>query len=306
MTTPDAQESPRLHPDEISLGAQQVTELLRQQAGPWAGLEPTLVRSSGADNWLFRLGTELVFRGPRRSHAAGQIAKEQAWLQRLAPDLPLPIPKPLFQGRPTEAFPYPWSVLPWIEGRTAERREFADSKPIALQLANFLRALQSLDATDGPAPGAHNSGRGEPLVHRDEYLRSCTQELEAGFDRGHILDVWDQALAAPVHAGPPKWLHGDLLPSNLLLDEAGLAAVIDFGLLGAGDPACDLIPAWALFDGDARATFREALQPDDATWARGRGWALSFAVIALPYYRPLNHPLADVAAETLTAVLEQA
>ena len=309
-----------LHHDELRVDAAQVRGLLRAQCPDLADHELVEVASAGTSNWLYRLGRDKAVRVPRRPSSAEQVAKEHVWLPRLAPGLPQPIPTPLVQGQPSAAFPHPWSVLSWIEGRTAERAEFAGSSRIALQLAEFVRALQHQDPTGGPAPGAHNSGRGEPLAERDGAVRECMRQLEAmgdatgatgatnttaPIDSHGVLAIWDQALAAPRHTGPPKWLHGDLLASNLLLGDDGLAAVIDFGLLGVGDPACDLIPAWALFDAEARAAYRQALQPDDAAWARGRGWALSFAVIALPYYRPLNHPLAEVAARTLDQVLSE-
>ncbi|MDF1798670.1 MAG: aminoglycoside phosphotransferase family protein [Planctomycetota bacterium] len=303
---PNQRDQP-LHHDELHVDLSLVRRLLAEQCPDLADLELVEVASAGTSNWLFRLGPDLVVRLPRRPSSAAQVAKEHAWLPRLAPGLPLPVPTPRIQGQPCAAFPYPWSVLAWIEGRTPEQPELADSCRIARQLAGFVQALLAQDTVGGPSPGAHNSGRGEPLVRRDQAVRACTQQLAAtdaaAFDTSRVLATWERSLAAPQHPGPPRWLHGDLLPSNLLLADDDLAAVIDFGLLGVGDPACDLIPAWALFDAEARAAFRQALQPDEATWTRGRGWAVSFAVIALPYYRPTSHPLADVAALTLKRVL---
>jgi aminoglycoside phosphotransferase (APT) family kinase protein len=100
--------------------------------------------------------------------------------------------------------------------------------------------------------------------------------------------AWETALGAPAWHGPPVWVHGDLLPGNLLVKQGRLSAVIDFGGLGVGDPACDLMIAWGLFSSESRDVFRAALAVDDATWARGRGWALSQALIFIPYYLDTN------------------
>ena len=295
-----------LHDDELDVDVLLVRKLLAEQCPDLAELELVEVESAGSSNWLFRVGDDKVVRLPRRPGSAEEFVKEHMWLPRLAPNLPLAIPAPLLLGQPSEIFPHHWSLLPWIEGHAAEVDQAAHSTPIARQLAEFIQALRAQDTTGGPASGAHNYGRGAPLAERDDAVRSCTRELEGTIDTDRALAIWDEALAAPQHAGPPTWLHGDLLASNLLITGDRLAAVIDFGLLGVGDPACDLLPAWALFDTEARATFRGALQPDDARWSRGRGWALSFALIALPYYGPKGHPLAVVATRTIEQILDEA
>ena len=101
-------------------------------------------------------------------------------------------------------------------------------------------------------------------------------------------------------------IHGDLDARNMLVDEGRLSAVIDFGCLGVGDPACDVMVAWKVFSADTRDIFRAALSVDEATWTRGRGWALSQALIALSYYTLETNPvlvrearrwLADVLAD---------
>jgi aminoglycoside phosphotransferase (APT) family kinase protein len=122
-------------------------------------------------------------------------------------------------------------------------------------------------------------------------------------DAAAALAQWEAALAAPAWDGPPCWLHGDLHGANLLVRDGALAGVLDFGCLGAGDPACDLSPAWTVFAGAGRAAFRGAAGMDAAAWARGRGWALSVAVIALPYYRDSNPVLAGIARRAIAAIL---
>lgn len=115
--------------------------------------------------------------------------------------------------------------------------------------------------------------------------------------------AWEAALRAPEWQGPAVWVHGDLLFGNLLVERGRLSAVIDFGCLGVGDPACDVTAAWTLFSGEARDVFRAALSVDDATWARARGWALSWGLIALPYYLDTNPLIVRDARRTIAEVL---
>src|SRR5262245_30654957 len=132
--------------------------------------------------------------------------------------------------------------------------------------------------------GRTNFWRGVPLAARDEMTRRCIRESQGLIDTQAVMRAWERDLAAPVWEKPPTWLHGDLVPDNLLLTDGRLNAVIDWGGLGVGDPATELLPAWSLFRGASRETYRQALGFDDATWARGRGLALSTSIVALPYY----------------------
>jgi aminoglycoside phosphotransferase (APT) family kinase protein len=122
-------------------------------------------------------------------------------------------------------------------------------------------------------------------------------------DVGAASSAWDAALRAAEWRRPPVWIHGDLQAGNLLVEQGRLSAVIDFGCLGVGDPACDLTVAWTLLAGESRDAFRAALPVDDATWARGRGWALSVGLIALPYYETTNPVLAGIARRAIAEVL---
>ncbi|HWA61009.1 MAG TPA: phosphotransferase, partial [Caulobacteraceae bacterium] len=170
-------------------------------------------------------------------------------------------------------------------------------------LGAFVRALRGLDATDAPAPGRHNFGRGEPIRVRDAVTRSAIANLAGEIDAGTALKVWDEALAARDWDGPPTWLHGDLMPGNLIVAGGRLDAVIDFGGLAAGDPAVDLMPAWAVFEGPARDAFRDAAGLDAAAWWRGRAWALHAGVMALPYYRDSRPSFAAFARRMIEAAV---
>lgn len=276
--------SPRLHADQIDSDERLVLRLVAEQFPQWAGLPVAAFPTSGTENAVYRLGDGLAVRLPYRPGKDDQTAKLDRWLPALAPHLPLPIPEPLAQGAPTKEFPAAWSIVRWIEGEEATLERIEDPVAAARTLARFVRALLAIDAAGGPAPGTHNFWRGVPLAARDDMTRRCIRESEGLVDTQAVTRAWERDLAAPVWDGPPAWLHGDLAPDNLLLANGRLAAVIDWGGLGVGDPATELLPAWNLFRGASRRAYREALGLDDATWARGRGLALSTAIVALPYY----------------------
>ncbi len=275
-----------MHPDEFVVDTGLVRRLLAAQHPELAGLPLRPVASAGTDNALFRLGDDLVVRLPRIHWAMDDVAKEQRWLPRLAPQLPLAVPEPVAAGRPGEGYPWPWSVQRWLDGADATAAPLADLRSTAVDLARFVTALHRIDASDGPRPGP--TGRGVPLAVRDGATRKAIEALGDRVDADAVTAAWDAALAAPEWNGDPVWVHGDLTPGNLLVVGGRLSAVIDFGAAAVGDPAADLLPAWNLFTGDARAAYRKALGVDDATWARGRGWALSVALVALPYYLHTN------------------
>ena len=259
--------------------------------------------SAGTDNAIYRLGDDMAVRLPRIHWATGQVEKEHEWLPRLAPLLPLAIPVPLAKGMPGEGYPWHWSVYRWLEGENATIERIADPRQAATDLAQFIAALQRIDPTGGPPPGAHNSFRGVPLAMRDAPTRAAIAALRGTLDTDAVTAAWEAALRAPAWRGPPVWIHGDLQSGNLLAQRGRLSAVIDFGCLGVGDPACDLMVAWTLFSAETRDVFRAALPVDDATWARGRGWALSVGLIALPYYQNTNPVLAGIARRAIDEVL---
>ena len=191
----------------------------------------------------------------------------------------------------------------WLEGETATIDRIADLGQAVTALARFIVALHRVDPMDGPPPGEHNFFRGVPLAMRDDPTRAALDALRGAIDTRAATTAWDAALRTPVWSDPPVWVHGDLAPGNLLFQRGRLTAVIDFGCLGVGDPACDLIVAWNFLAGDDRTNFRIALDVDDATWARGRGWALSVALIQLPYYRDTNPTLAANSRRVIREVL---
>lgn len=293
----------KMHVDELDIDASLVYRLLAAQFPQWAGLPIEPVHFAGTDNAIYRLGSDMAVRLPRIENATGQVDKEHRWLPRFAPLLPLATPVPLAKGTPGEGYPWHWSVYQWLEGENAIIEHVADPGRAATELAQFIAALQRIDPTDGPRPGMHNSFRGVPLSTRDAETRAAIAALDGILDIGTVTAAWDAAIQVAAWHGLPVWIHGDLWPLNLLVERGQISAVIDFGCLGVGDPACDLQVAWNLLSVQTRDIFRAALPIDDATWARGRGWALSVGLIALPYYQNTNPVLANIARRAIDEVL---
>ncbi len=277
--------------------------MIAAQFPRWAGLPIRPVDLDGWDNTTFRLGEDMSVRLPSAERYAAQVEKEHRWLPKLAPLLPLPIPTPLAKGAPTDDYPFPWSVYRWIEGENAAIGRIADPVEFATTLAAFLTALYRIDPTDGPPPGPHNFFRGAPPEVYDAESRQALASLEDEIDTDLARATWEGALEA-TWQGPPVWFHGDVAAGNLLVEDGRLSAVIDFGTSGVGDPACDLAIAWTFFGGESRDAFRAALGPDEATWARGRGWALWKALITLAEYRRTDPEKAEEARRVIDGVLE--
>ncbi len=292
----------KLHDDEVDIDAPLVAHLLAEQFPRWAGLPVRVVTSSGTDNVTFRVGANLAVRLPRAGWAQGQVEKDLTWLPRLAPELPLAVPQPLALGSPNEEFPFIWGVYRWLEGTPFRRDQHSDPSLAARELAEFVRCLQKIDATGAPTPD-EPFGRGTPLAPRDELFRAAVEELRDDFDTGLVLAAWEASLAVGAWDGPPRWIHGDLMPGNVLVADGQLAAVIDFGTAGAADPAGDLLAAWYLFSGDSRRAFRDALEIDEHAWVRARGWTLSLVMIALPYYRGRRPTAVRKAARLIAELL---
>jgi aminoglycoside phosphotransferase (APT) family kinase protein len=265
-------------PDRRLVDASVARRLIARQFPQWSHLPVRPVATSGWDNQTFRLGDRMSIRLPTAREYALAVDKEHRWLPILAPRMPLPISVPLAKGEPGDGFAFHWSVYEWIDGDPAgidtigELTEFADS------LAAFLAALRNVDPAGGPEPGLHNWFRGGPLQVYDAQTRRAAEVLDGQVPRDSVMAVWQSALRA-LWDGRPVWFHGDVAQDNLLVRDGRLAAVIDFGTCGVGDPACDLVIAWTLLSGASREAFRARLDVDTGTWTRGRGWALWKALI---------------------------
>ncbi|KOF18925.1 aminoglycoside phosphotransferase [Ensifer adhaerens] len=276
--------------------------LIAAQFPQWATLDIRPVLPGGWDNRTFHLGRDMTVRLPSAASYALQVEKEQLWLSKLAPHLPLPIPVPLARGKPGEGYLWPWSVYRWRPGETATDDRIGDLTIFAQDLARFLVALRQADASGGPLPGPHNFYRGGPPAHYDEETRRALVALEGRIDTAAARDVWAAALAASWQ-GAPVWFHGDISWGNLLVEGGRLSAVIDFGTSGIGDPACDLAIAWTLFHGQSREAFRAGVALDAGTWARGRGWTLWKALIVYAGFPGTNIAEAEKSRRVIEEVL---
>ena len=278
----------------------QAQSLLASQFPQWSDLPLRSLNSPGTSNTLFRLGDRYVLRFPRSENAAQAIKKEQHWLSQLAPHLSIKIPEPIGLGQAQPDFAWPWSICEWLPGQDLWQAAFTPSD-MAQALGHFVNEMRALPLEQGPAPGAHNSWRGVPLKQRHEQVLAAIQELGTRIDQTAVLKCWEKSLEAPLWQ-QAHWIHGDLIAGNLLAHHQKLTAVIDFGLLGVGDPAVDLIPAWNLLDETSRQSFREIVQADEACWLRGQGWALSQALIALPYYWDSNPQMVQMGQQVLKSL----
>lgn len=264
---------PGAPPDRVTVDADQVRRLVAEQFPQWSHLPVRAVEQAGWDNRTLHLGTTMSVRLPSGAPYALAVEKEHRWLPALAPHLSLPVPTPLGKGRPGAGYPFSWSVYRWLDGDPVAPGPIPDGERFAVDLAGFLAALRSVDPTDGPLPGRLDWFRGGPLRAFDETLRDSLATLGGSVDADRVRTLWTAARDARWD-GTPSWFHGDVARGNLLQVDGRLAAVIDFGTCGVGDPSCDLAAAWTLLSAAGRQVFRDRLPVDDDTWARGRGWAL--------------------------------
>jgi aminoglycoside phosphotransferase (APT) family kinase protein len=282
----------RMHDDELDLDEALVRRLLAVQFPELRELPLRRIEPSGTVNAIFRLGDELSVRLPRREGPAEPGSVELEWLPKLAAQLPVEVPVPVAQGQPGADYPWFWEIHAWVEGEIVPVEQI-DAVQAARDLAALVLALQRVDPAGAPP------GRGIPLAVRDEQMRYWWARFD-GDPRAWA--AWQTALAAPPWDRPPVWHHGDLDCRNWLVRDGRISGVIDWGSMGVGDPACDLMVAWKLHSAAARDAFRDALPTDDATWERARGWAVSQAVAALSYYTPENNPSLYGEAETWLAL----
>ena len=288
---------------EVDVSIALLGRLLAAQHPDLAGL-PSTVLANGWDNVIFRLGDDLLARLPRRAMAAALAAHELRWLPVLAPELPLPVPVPLRAGAPGPGYPWQWSIVPYLPGEPAADHPPADPLAAAAALAGFLTALHRPAPPDAPA----NPVRGIPLARRAESFAANLAAVGPIADRAAVLQVWTDALAAPVFDQPPVWLHGDMHPANILVYQGRVSAVIDFGDLTSGDPASDLAVAWMLLPEKVRPVFWDQYRSgvptvlDAGLWARAKGWALALGLVFLAHSAD-NPQLLAVGERTLREVL---
>lgn len=287
-----------MHAGEFDINIEVVGRLIGEQFPKLAGLPIRPIRSTGTVNVIFRIGDHLYARLPRMEQWAEELEKEWEWLPRLARHISLRIPEPVALGEPSSTYPFRWAIYQWIDGAPYSDRSVADEREAAKDLAEFVMQLRSVK----PDAGAPRGGR-RPLRELDARTREAIEAARGFIDGDAALDTWERALEAPAWDGDPVWIHADLLRPNLLVHGGRLAAVIDFGSAGVGDPAADVIAAWSVFNRSGRSTFRRILGTDDGMWNRARGYALHQAALIIPYYRETNPEFAALARRTIEEII---
>lgn len=266
--------------DEPDITSSLVTDLVAEQFPQWAHLPIKPVKLSGWDNRTFHLGEDMSVRLPSAERYAAKVHIEQEWLPKLASCLPYPIPEPLAMGQPSQHYPWHWSIYRWIEGENADTLNADELEQFAIDSAKFLNELYRVDTTGGPLAGAHNFYRGaSPSVYDDE-TKAAISQLKDVINADAAAKVWEKAVSSE-WGYDPVWIHGDFSVGNILVKEGRLAAVIDFGGIGVGDPACDLVIAWTFLSEESRKIFKAHINLDSDTWERARGWCLWKALITL-------------------------
>jgi aminoglycoside phosphotransferase (APT) family kinase protein len=287
----------KMHTHEVDIDTDLVRRLVAAQFPKYADLSISAVRSTATVNAIYRLGDHLYVRLPRVEEWARDLDKERRWLPKLAPYLSLKVPEPVEKGNPTGSYPFSWAIYRWIDGQPYSDELIDDEQQAARDLARFVAGLRRIDIV-----GAPRGGR-EPLRDLDAATREAIWASRDVIDVEAATAAWERALEAPAWGGRPVWIHCDLLRPNVLVRGGRIGAVIDFGGVGVGDPASDVIPAWAVFGRAGRATFRDALDVDDGTWERARGFALHQAVLIIPYYVETNPNFVALARRTVEEIL---
>jgi aminoglycoside phosphotransferase (APT) family kinase protein len=296
----DNDSPPSLHADEVPIDGPLVRSLVEAQFPQWSHLPLQRITSTGTDNAIYRLGPKMGVHLPRIEWAVQQVDKEFAWLPRLGPQLPMAVPTPLARGEPGPGYPFPWLVYRWLDGEDLQHRQVSDSRWFGQDLAVFVKALESVETTDGPPAGP----RGQSLLPFDGATRAAIRGLGTAIDGNRATNVWQSALDAQPWPGPRVWVHGDLLPGNVLVNDGRLAGILDWSSAGVGDPACEGMLAWSL-PPEARTAFQAALNFDAATWARARGWVVQQAVLFIPYYSKTIPDAVAAARLRLQAALDE-
>jgi aminoglycoside phosphotransferase (APT) family kinase protein len=286
----------KMHDGEKHIDESLVERLVRAQFPRFAGLPVRAFRSTGTVNAVFRLGDEWCVRLPRLARWAPALERETRWLPELGPLLPLGVPEVAAVAEPSAEFGWTWAIYRWLEGSPYDDAMATDQERAAADLAGFVHALR-VPAVTADVPRA---GR-RPLRELDEVTRQAIAAIGPGAEAA--LAAWLAALEAPVWDGAPTWIHADLLRPNLLVSGGRLAAVLDFGSVGAGDPAADVVPAWSVFGPAGRTAYRRALGVDEGTWQRARGYALHQAALIIPYYAATNPAFAAQARRTVAEVV---
>lgn len=260
--------------EEIAIDETLIRTMLEEQHNDLSDLK--LVRVGiGFDNEVWRLGDDLVLRLPRHSHGARLLMNERHWLSEVTKGLPLRVPEIIRVSEASSMFPWPWLILSWLPGTTADTGRLRNGPEAARMMAEFLRAFHQKAPSDAP----YNEFRGVALEQRTKVINERLAALDDSIDHEAIRALWQQAMMAPQWRSDNVWLHGDLHPGNILLERGSPTGVVDFGDLCQGDPATDIGAVLMLLPSASWPDLFEMYgSSDPALTIRAVGWATLFGV----------------------------
>ena len=265
------------YPDpEIAITELQLKNMLDRQFPEFSNLKLQLI-ASGWDNFIYRFGTDLMIRIPRRQLGAELIGNEIVWLQRLNGQLPIDIPVPIRVGKPNNHYPWRWTIMPWFDGKSALNTVL--ERPQVKRFISFLKTLHSLAHKNAPA----NPFRDVPLSMRDKDVQKKISELESKSISipKSIQQQWKTITNIEIDT-PPCLIHGDLHPGNIIVNNNKLQAIIDWGDITKGDPATDLASLWMLIENpEQRIEAFNEYGASGKTIQRSKGWAILYGVTFL-------------------------
>lgn len=290
--------------NEIKITTDLASKLISEQFPEFAHLKIKSVAEQGHDNRTYRLGNDMLIRMPTEESYALKVPKEQMLLPKLAPYLSIHIPVPIKMGVPSQSYPYPFSIYKWLEGTSINLLKLDTEmlEQLAFDLAKFLKEMQNIDSVEGPSPGQHNWWRGDHVSVYDKGAREQISQLSGMINVQHAVDLWEKACKTKWD-NPPVWIHGDFAVGNMLIHNGKLSAVIDFGGMSLGDPACDLVIAWTYLSENSREIFINEMRLDQNTWLRARAWALWKATYELCQLEDKNTHAAVVQKRIIDEVL---
>lgn len=289
---------------QIAITPDLARKLIDKQFPEFADLPIVSVEQQGHDNRTYRLGKDMLIRMPTAESYALKVPKEQALLPKLAPHLTFSIPVPIKMGTPSKDYPYPFSIYKWLEGKSLNLLVLDNDclEKFAFDIAKFLKELQGVDNVDGPAPGQHNWWRGDHVSVYDEGARDQIAKLSSIINSNKAIQLWEKACKTRWNKNS-VWIHGDLSIGNILIKNGSLSAIIDFGGMSLGDPACDLVIAWTFLKDKERHIFIREMALDKETWLRAKAWALWKATFELCEIADKNSPEAHVQKRIIQDVL---
>jgi aminoglycoside phosphotransferase (APT) family kinase protein len=294
-----------MHDNQLDISPDVVRALIARQFPQWRSLPVRPVASTGTVNAIFRVGDRYAARFPLEAGAAEAVRHsletEAEAAAELAGRTRFPTPEPIALGEPGAGYPLPWSVQTWLPGTVATDADPGHSAAFALDLAAFIAGVRSI-----PTRGRVFSGRGRggELRDHDEWLETCFARSAGLLDTDRLRRMWAALRDLPRGDAADVMNHSDLMPGNALVGGGGrLAGILDVGGLQAADPALDLVGVWHLLEAAPRRALREALDPGDLEWARGKAWAFQQSTGLVWYYADSNPVMAGIGRRTLDRLM---